>query len=74
MVKWEYLTVKLQGVEQKGTFIAKKFWTEESITQQLNSYGEQGWELVSFTATIKNHGDSSVTDEIFATFKRQKEA
>ena len=47
MRKWEYLTVKIgRVVKGKGLLKAHAF-DSDHINSALNSYGQQGWELVS---------------------------
>jgi hypothetical protein len=69
MAKWEYLTVKLEQVRGEG-FLSIAVWNAESFTQQMNFYGEQGWELVSHFPISEGSG---YTAAVFATFKRKIE-
>ncbi|MCL2212635.1 MAG: DUF4177 domain-containing protein [Oscillospiraceae bacterium] len=82
MEKWEYLSIELEPKVELGgkkmDKIVSSVWSAEHFTEQLNDYGKQGWELVSFfciqapiitgttLATINNG-----TNGIFATFKRK---
>ena len=68
---WEYLTVNLHGIEEKAMFGIRTKWDANYFTQQTNYYAQQGWELVSQFDTIMSLGHSSVTDGVFATFKRK---
>jgi len=72
MDTWEYKTAKLKKQDGEG-FFKTTAWTSESFTEQLNEYGQQGWELVSHFCTIApaGGGSSSHTDAVFATFKRK---
>ena len=73
MEKWEYLTIHLERGEKKGKVIQTVEWEPEYMTQQLNEYGQQGWELVSqfcppFETTFGTSGGAA---KVFATFKRK---
>jgi len=71
MEKWEYKTVLLQ--KQTGALGATS-WKAEYFTEQLNEYGQQGWELVSQLSTNAKSataGFSGYTSNIYATFKRK---
>ena len=73
MEKWEYSTVKLTaksiptGNRKNPTAL---LWDAEYFAEQLNPYGEQGWELVSIFTTIGGYGTH--TTGIYASFKRRK--
>lgn len=75
MQQWEYLTIKLQGIEEKkGWGITVTNWDANYFSQQVNYYGAQGWELVSCFDTIRPLGYASTTSGVFAMFKRKKES
>jgi len=77
MQQWEYLTIKLQGLQGKENKFLSTIpinWDADYFTQQLNYYGAQGWELVSCFDTIIPAGYASTTGSVFAMFKRKKEA
>jgi hypothetical protein len=57
MQKWEYMVRIISG--EKVRIIRESDMLDEQTTKLLNTYGEQGWELIS------------ETDSIF-TFKRPK--
>jgi len=81
MKKWEYLTIKLEPkTELKIELIKKKevseeviYWDADFFSEQLNTYGQQGWELVSCFCIEEGafSGFGGGTDGIFATFKRE---
>lgn len=66
MTKWEYLTIELTQVKNGEGFIAVKEWKATAITEQLNKYGQDGWELVDIVAP----DNMSSYGKTFATFKR----
>lgn len=46
---WEYLTVFVSGVLDFPETVEREValeWAGKSITQQLNEYAEQGWEVL----------------------------
>ena len=64
-MEWEYKTVALED------FISE--WQELSITEQLNKYGEEGWELASiYEPKAQSYGRPNKLDERFMVFKRPK--
>ena len=66
-MQWEYFThdIKIGQIDTMGEFNAK------SVTEILNWYGSQGWELVSSFPSA--HYDGGTTHLGFI-FKRQKAA
>jgi hypothetical protein len=62
MTRWEYFTVKLKP----GGFFGGKVDTDE-MHATLNSFGAEGWELVSAFDTSYAQGTSR---EIVLIFKR----
>jgi len=84
MDKCEFLTIKLEQKIVKttekswlGAYTQEKNhgWVPDHVTQQLNKFGEHGWELVcinSTNATVdKDSHASGGTNGFFATFKRR---
>ena len=79
MDKWEYSTIQLQPKTIPTGKILKQAtssWDANYFSEQLNSYGQQGWELVSCFATegaLRNGLDwqPTGTNGVFATFKRR---
>jgi len=70
MEKWEYLTIKFEG-KSKGKFTSTVAWEAEDFSEQINVYGQQGWELV-FCFPISPYGaNSGATEGVFAVFKRK---
>ena len=82
MAQWEYLTVELRqgtvevprepnrrGVVKVDTVTG---WLAEPFTEQLNVYGQEGWELVTIFQEHDNliGGSGGSLLKIFATFKR----
>lgn len=82
--KWEYKVLTIKGAEQSSMpkFQPKEFKVSNN---SLNSYGEDGWELVDVYQTIEtihpNFGDEEYvtgiqpnvrTSEINFVFKRKK--
>lgn len=65
MDRWEYVSIK---VETKG-FMGGILDTSD-FNRQLNSLGDQGWELVSCFTTSQGNGYSR---EAIAVFKRKKQ-
>ncbi|KKO52632.1 DUF4177 domain-containing protein [Paenibacillus sp. DMB20] len=63
MDQWEYKTVKYQT----GGFLGGKV-NEDELNELLNSYGYEGWELVSCFDTSQNQGQSR---DVIAIFKRR---
>lgn len=86
MQQWEYLTVILQPTTYPPQLTHQtikkggKAWNPNSFSLQLNYYGAQGWELVSFFTTqntieytqlyVGKTLAGGITDAVFATFKR----
>lgn len=64
MGKWEYITIK---VETEGAFGG--ILDVRNFDNELNKYGEQGWELVSCISTNAAYGK---TREVIVVFKRRK--
>ena len=78
MDKWEYLTIRLEAMtkpSEKRRLPDIAFWSAAHFSEQLNAYGEQGWELVSCFCTAAKvlAGNGAGTDGVFATFKRKTE-
>ena len=49
MQKWEYLVVYIRDVELAEADQEIDFYADaDKFTEQLNTYGKAGWELVSF--------------------------
>lgn len=63
MNQWEYRTVKYQT----GGFLGGKV-NEVELDELLNSYGYEGWELVSCFDTSQSQGQSR---DVIMIFKRQ---
>jgi len=73
MKRWEYfaveLTSELEFKKQKIEGLPKRWFKPPYLTDLLNKYGSEGWELVSFeTAVIESEKDFVV----LAVFKRPK--
>ncbi|SHK73174.1 protein of unknown function [Clostridium cavendishii DSM 21758] len=64
MEKWEYLSTKFQAEGSFGGIL-----DVENFDLELNSLGNQGWELVSIVSTNAAYGK---TREIIAVLKRKK--
>lgn len=68
MKKWEYKTLEFE--------LDTSFWSSttdfpnEAIQEQLNIFGNEGWELVNTVSNSEYHGQTS---KILLIFKRQKE-
>jgi hypothetical protein len=62
--KWEYLVVYITDTDITDDVEMDTHLDADHYTEQLNKYGDAGWELVSFT------WDSP--DGAKAAFKRQK--
>jgi hypothetical protein len=61
---WEYLSIKFEtGGAFGGILDISKF------NNELNKFGEQGWELVSCISTSAAYGKSR---EVIAVLKRKK--
>jgi len=74
MDRWEYLTINLEtAVVSAGKgFFSGSTWNTESISSQLNEYGQHGWELVGFFYRESTSSSGSWgTENTFATFKRK---
>ena len=83
MIKWEYLTVELKEgsaeVEEEALFsgkpkiVTRTGWYPQPFTEQLNVYGQEGWELVTiFYEESDSASGSYGTERFFATFKRSR--
>jgi hypothetical protein len=69
MQKWEYLTV---GMSRDFSLFGKPSEWEPKI--DLETLGNEGWELVSVIPIADHHGGySGITDRIFYYLKRPKE-
>ncbi|MCA1072746.1 DUF4177 domain-containing protein [Clostridium bowmanii] len=62
--KWEYTSIKTEAKGFMGGILDISHFDNE-----LNSLGEQGWELVSCFSTTQDGGKCR---EIIAVFKRMK--
>ena len=63
-MKWEYKIIKVENFS--------KFSATEKLQQELNNYGEEGWELVSFNYPPQvGEGWMSKLDIDSVIFKRQ---
>lgn len=62
MIKWEYQTLKMMT----GGFLGGKL-DEDDFEDELNRYGEEGWEVVSCFDTSYGQGTSR---EVIVVFKR----
>lgn len=62
MEQWEYRTMKYKT----GGFLGGKI-DDRDFEEGLNSYGQEGWELVSCFDTSQSQGASR---DIIAVFKR----
>ena len=84
MEKWEYLTIELTQtstteLDRKGREkVVSIDWNAQGFSEQLNLYGQQGWELVS-VFTTEGWGQpvsltviGGITANVFATLKRPK--
>lgn len=49
MSKWEYLVVYIKDVDLEKADAEADFYADaDAFTERLNTYGQAGWELVSF--------------------------
>ena len=64
MEKWEYTSFKVGTSGFSGGIL-----DVENFNDELNEFGEQGWELVSCISTNMGHG---ATRDVVAVFKRRK--
>lgn len=64
MIQWEYKTIKFKT----GGFLGGKV-DEIEFEEELNQYGEEGWELVSCFDTSMGQGTSR---DVIVVFKRPK--
>ncbi|WP_433943005.1 DUF4177 domain-containing protein [Paenibacillus sp. SN-8-1] len=64
MEPWEYRTIKFKT----GGFLGGKI-DEQKFQEELNGYGQEGWELVSCFDTSQYEGASR---DIIVVFKRKK--
>lgn len=49
MQKWEYLVVYIQDVDMEAHDAEADLYVDaDAFTERLNTYGQAGWELVSF--------------------------
>lgn len=53
MSKWEYITVQLQPLQTGVGILKFNQHDATNYNEQLNSYGLQGWKLVSVFTTNK---------------------
>lgn len=73
MQRWEYLVVELtselESEKRKISGLPTRWFKPPYLTDLLNKYGSEGWELVSFeTAVVESEKDFAV----LAVFKRHK--
>lgn len=73
MQMWEYLIVELtselESERRRVKGLPSKWFRPPYLTDMLNKYGSDGWELVSFeTAVVESEKDFAV----LAVFKRIK--
>ncbi len=73
MQKWEYLvvelTTELESEKRKIEGLPTRWFKPPYLTDLLDKYGSEGWELVSFeTAVVESEKDFAV----LAVFKRLK--
>lgn len=65
MIKWEYLSMQFERADIKR------------FRDNLNEFGEIGWELVSLTPIdtkgVNFYGGGSETSDLVAVFKRPNE-
>jgi hypothetical protein len=66
MEQWEHLTIELQP-KSKGK-ILRGTWDAGYFSEQIQSYGKEGWELVSCFSVAETYGWSNL---VFAIFKRK---
>lgn len=64
MDKWEYTVFKVETKGMLGGIL-----DAARLEEELNRFGEKGWELVSSFATSKGYGESR---EVISIFKRKK--
>jgi hypothetical protein len=65
---WEYLTVYISGVLEFPESVNRQealIWAGKAITQQLNEYAAQGWEVIDLVWLSDK--------EVMVTFKRPAE-
>ncbi|WP_312887184.1 DUF4177 domain-containing protein [Clostridium lacusfryxellense] len=62
--KWEYTSIKVESKGFMGGIL-----DISNFDNELNNFGEQGWELVSCFSTTQDGGKCR---EIVAVFKRRK--
>jgi hypothetical protein len=49
MPKWEYLVVYFRDADLENTDVDADYYADADVfTERLNTYGQAGWELVSF--------------------------
>ncbi|MDV0445146.1 hypothetical protein MmiAt1_07030 [Methanimicrococcus sp. At1] len=65
MSKWEYKTVTFETTGLWGGSL-----NVSNFDNEVNKYGQDGWEMVSCFATHQAQGKSSA---VFAVFKREIE-
>ena len=72
MEKWEYLTIQLERSAKKWKVFSTNSILAEHLSDQLNEYGQQGWELVSqFCPQQEMTLGFCGASGIYATFKRK---
>jgi len=73
MEKWEYLTVKLEKKVEGAGLLKAKTWDAQYFTEQLNTYGQQGWELASLFENVSTvvGGIGGKVEGVSAILKRK---
>jgi hypothetical protein len=65
---WQYLTAYISGLLEFPDVVSRPemlAWASKSITQQLNEYAAQGWELIDLEWISER--------EVMVTFQRKAE-
>lgn len=66
-MRWEYKVVALSGLMTKGFLKGGGQIPESALTEQMNSLGSDGWELVSTFTTAIGYG---ATNSVALILKR----
>lgn len=73
MQGWEYMVVELiselESEKRKISGLPNRWFKPPYLTDLLNKYGSQGWELVSFETTVV---ESEKDFAVLGVFKRPK--
>jgi hypothetical protein len=67
MQKWEYKAITVKAAV-KG--LSTRFVDIDSLTSELNSFGLEGWEIISMVAI---NGINGITDTVDVLLKRKVE-